>query len=95
MISKIYSMPTSPQTSAVNKKKGVGTLTHYATLALDSLPCVISKAHAKMILRSHLGITNHLTRAFLLIIYMVRIVQIQVADNFAKRPVAANSEESL
>jgi hypothetical protein len=71
--------------------KGVGTLTHYATLALDSLPCVISKAHAKMILLSHLGITNHLTRAFLLIIYMVRIVQIQVADNFAKRPVAANS----
>ena len=48
-----------------------------------------------MILRSHLGITNHLTRAFLLIIYMVRIVQIQVADNFAKRPAAANSKESL
>ena len=50
-------------------------------MALDSLPCVISKAHAKMILRSHYGSTNHLTQAFLLIIYMVRIVQIQVADN--------------
>ena len=37
MISKNYSVPTSPQTSAVNKKKGVGTLTHHATLALDSL----------------------------------------------------------
>ena len=51
--------------------------------------------HAKMILRFHLGITNRLTRAFLLIIHMDRIVQIQVADNYAKRPFAANSEELL
>ena len=36
-----------------------------------------------------------MTWTFLLIIYMVRIVQIQVADNYAKRPVAANSKESL
>ena len=36
-----------------------------------------------------------MTWTFLLIIYMVRIVQIQVADNYAKRPVAVNSEESL
>jgi hypothetical protein len=77
-----------------DKKEGVGALTHYATLALDSLPCVISKAHAK---RYNDPFRDKISFAwaFLLIIYMVRIVQIQVADNFAKRPVSTNSEESL